>query len=214
VTETGAFHFHTERRLVALTGIRAATLAQLLKGLREVPGSSIFYHTHHMYLAHHFETPVFFNDFAMWVSNALQEQRLGERLAAIDLLSFQSIRELREAIIGVIEEDLGADGRRMRECAPGDEFHFQRSKSFIIQTGLVAHDPAEFFELLPKVTKTSLYFHFFESRLRLERVGNDFSQWLRWRGKEELAAKIEALDPYAVSLDEFRDKIIALGRRN
>ncbi|HSB13223.1 MAG TPA: DUF5752 family protein [Bryobacteraceae bacterium] len=210
MNHTEPFVFYTERRLVALTGQQASNLGQLLGNLHDVPGSSIFYHTHHMYLSHHFETPAFSNDFALWVSEALQEGALGEKLAAIDLLSFTSIRELREAIVATIEQQIGEDGRRLRECPPGDELHFCRSKSFIMPTGLIARDPKEFFEVLPKVTNVSLFFHFFEARLRLGRPTNDFSQWLAWRGEEILAKSIDALDPYSMTLDEFKERIIAL----
>ena len=212
MNHTEPFVFYTERRLVTLTGLRASNLNQLLGNLREVPGSSIFYHTHHMYLSHHFETPLFSNDFALWVSEALQEGALGEKLAAIDLLSFTSIRELREAIIATIECHVGEDGRRLRECPPGDEFHFCRSKSFIMPTGLIARDPKEFFEVLPQVSNISLFFHFFEARLRLGRPTNDFSQWLAWCGEEALANSIDATYPYSMTLDEFKARIIALGR--
>jgi len=207
------FVFYTELRLVALTGLRASNLAELLNHLGEVPGSSIFYHTHHMYLAHHFETPSFSNDFALWVSEALQEEALGERLAAIDLLSFTSIRQLREAVIATIERHIKADGPRLRQCPPGDEFHFCRSKSFLLSTSLIARDPEEFFKVLPLVSKASVFFHFFGARLRLGRPGNDFSQWLRARGRQGLASAIEALDPYSMTLDEFKERVIALGNK-
>ena len=211
MNHTERFVFYTERRLVALTGLRASNLGQLLGSLREVPGSSIFYHTHHVYLSHHFETPLFSNDFALWVTEALQEAALGEKLAVIDLLSFTSIRELREAIIARIERHIGEDGRPLRECPPGDEFHFCRSKSFIMPTGLIALDPKEFFEVLPQVSNVSFFFHFFEARLRLGRPTNDFSQWLAWRGEEVLAKSIDTMDPYSMTLDEFKQRIIALG---
>jgi hypothetical protein len=80
-----------------------------------------------------------------------------------------------------------------------------------MRTGLVARDPKEFFEVLPQVTNVSLFFHFFEARLRLGRPTNDFSQWLAWRGEELLANSINALDPYSMTLDEFKERIIALG---
>jgi hypothetical protein len=70
------FVFYTERRLVALTGYRARNLSELLDHLRKVSGSSVFYHTHYLYLIHHFEKPRFYNEFAEWVSEALQEERL------------------------------------------------------------------------------------------------------------------------------------------
>jgi hypothetical protein len=72
------FVFHTESRLVVLTGRKARTAAEMPAHLTEVSGSSIFYHTHYLYLTHHFEKPTFYNDFAKWVSEALQEERLAE----------------------------------------------------------------------------------------------------------------------------------------
>lgn len=212
MNNTNPFSFCTERRLVTLTGLRAVNLDQLLSHLRDVPGSSIFYHTHHLYLAHHFETPLFSNDFALWVSEALREQALGEKLAAIDLLSFTSIRQLREEIIAVIEGHLRTDGHQRRDCAAGDEFHFCRSKSFIMPTGLVASNPTEFFDLMPQVSNLSIFFHFFEARLRLGRPANDFSQWLADCGEAGIAAALDKIDPYSMTLDEFRDRIVALGK--
>ncbi|MCC7498078.1 MAG: hypothetical protein IT160_10910 [Bryobacterales bacterium] len=206
------FVFYTERRLVALTGMRARTLAQLVGHLGEISGSSIFYHTHQMYLAHHFETPVFSNDFALWVGGALQQEALGEKLAAVDLLSFTSIRQLREEIIRVIERHMAAGGWQDRECPPGDEFHFCRSKSFIMPTGLEARDPDEFFEILPRVSNLSLFFHFFESRLRLGHATNDFSEWLAGRGETGLAQAIDEADPYIMTLDQFKQRIIMIGK--
>jgi len=206
------FVFFTERRMVALTGLRARTLVELASILREVPGSAVFYHTHHMYLAHHFETPSFTNDCALWVGEALREQTLAEKLAAVDLLSFTSIRALRELLIATMEETIRANGGRIRDCPPGDEFHFCRSKSFIMPTRLVARHPAEFFELVPHISNVSLFFHFFESRLRLERPTNDFSQWLSGWGLDELARRIDGLDPYLVSLDELKRQVAAAGK--
>lgn len=204
------FQFYTERRLIALTGVKAANLAQLLTGLREVSGSSIFYHTHHQYLAQHFEKPRFYNDFAMWAWQALQEERLAEELAAIDLLMFTTIRKLREAIAEIIERRLGEAGG-LRDCREGNEFHFCKSKSFILPTGVLAHDVPELFARLQQATNASVYFHFFEARLRLGEPTNDFSRWLRGRGENELAAAVERLDPYVRTLDELKQDIASLG---
>ncbi len=205
------FHFCTERRLVQLTGQTAHTLSELLSVLREISGSCVFYHTHHQFLSHHFEKPVVYNDFANWVSEALQEDVLAEKLSAIDLLEFTSIRQLREAIVSLIEAHLGKAGGRLRECPRGDEFHFCKSMSFIMKTGIVAGDVPEFFAKLRGITNVSLYFHFLEARLRLERRTNDFSQWLRGRGELQLAASVDRLDPYAVTLDELKDQIVEMG---
>ncbi len=207
------FVFVTESQLVALTGRGAKNVRELLHHMAEVSGASIFYHTHSLYLSHHFEKPKFYNDFANWVSQALQEERLAERLAAVDLLAMTSIRQLRERLITVIREHVEGGGDRRQDCPPGDSFHFCEAKSFIMPTGLAAQDVPDFFAQLEKVSTSCLYFHFFEARLRLDRPTNDFSQWLRTHGEEKLARKIDNLNPYVMTLDELRGEIVKLGRR-
>jgi hypothetical protein len=206
------FVFQTERRLVVLTGRRARNLPEMLDHLKNVSGSSIFYHTHHQYLSHHFEKPVFHNDFAIWVARALLEEPLSEKIAAIDLLAFSSIRQLREAIIKTVESYINEINGRVRECLPGDELHFCESKSFIMPSGIVARDIPDFFAKLPKVSNASLYFHFFEARLRLEKPTNDFSAWLSYCGAAEVAVAIDKLNPYLMTMEELREEIIRLGK--
>jgi hypothetical protein len=208
---TDPFYFVTERRLVRLTGRKARTLGELLRHLREVSGASVFYHTHHLYLSHHFQRPEFYNDFASWTKEALQETALPEQLAAVDLLSFTGIRPLREALIGVIERRQANGGPADRTCPPGDEFHFCESQSFVLPTGLVATTPGDFFETMPRVSTTSIFYHFFEARLRLGRTTNDFSAWLAACGDTGRAQAIDRLDPYLVSLEELRQQIIEIG---
>lgn len=206
------FVFYTERRLVLLTERRAQNLHELHDHLQRVSGSSIFYHTHHQYLSHHFERPMFFNDFAEWVRRALQEKLLAERLAAVDLLALTSVRQVREALIAVIGRHIEEGGDAARPCPAGDEFHFCESQSFVMPTGLIARDADEFVARIAEISNVSLFFHFFEARLRLGRPSNDFSQWLLHRGCVRLARAIDQLDPYIMTLDEMRDRIVRLGR--
>jgi hypothetical protein len=214
MNSAGPFHFYTERRLVQLTGIRARNLTELLEYLKEVPGSSIFYHTHHRFLSHHFQKPLVYNDFAVWTSQAIQEETLAEKLGILDLRQFTSIRQLRETIISLIESHMGQADGQLRQCFPGHEFHFCKSKSFIIPTGITANNPADLLVKLPTVTNVSLYFHFVEARLRMERTTNDFSQWLNTWGEKALAKEIDFIDPYALSLDELKSAIIRLVRKH
>ena len=209
------FVFNTERRLVVLTGQKARNLPELLAILRQISGSSIFYHTHEEYfLSRQFAKHEFYNDFALWISQALQEEPLAEKLAAIDLLSFSSIRRIRETMVAEIAAFLESTGGRARECPPGDEFHFCKAKSFVVATGIVARDLPDFLNRLPSVSNTSLYFHFLEARLRLERTTNDFSFWLSGMGQEALAEEIDSLNPYAMTLDRLRQRIIELGMKH
>ncbi|MBM3789972.1 MAG: hypothetical protein FJW35_06425 [Acidobacteria bacterium] len=208
------FVFNTERRLVESCGIAARNLGELLRGLPEVPGSSVFYHTHCLYLEHHFEKPSCYNQFSLWVGDALREETLAEKLGAIDLLSFTSIRQLRQAIIDRVEDHLRGAERPLRECPPGDEFRFCKSKSFIMPTGIVACDVPDFIAKLHSVTNMSLYFHLFEAPLRLERPTNDFSFWLLGRGEEDMAIAIDRLDFYRMTLEELRSAIFDLCQRH
>jgi hypothetical protein len=208
------FIFRTERRLVRLTGRKARGLSDFLLCLREVSGASIFYHTHHVYLSHHFERPLFYNDFATWVSQSLLEQALAEKLAVVDLLEFTTIRQLRERIIETIESHLASSDGGDRQAPRGEEFHFCESQSFRMPTGITAANPREFFENLPHVTTISLFYHFFEARLRLGRATNDFSVWFADIGEDRLARRIDALNPYRMTLEQLRTKIVRMGKSN
>ena len=210
--EKQPFIFDTELRLVMLTGLRVRTVADLRRTLSQVPGSSIFFHTHHEYLAHNLQKPVYYSDFAVWVSQTLREDALAEKLAAIDLLAFTTVRGLREAILKTLDGYTGAKGDVTQECRPDEAFHFCRSKSFILPTGVVANDVPEFFAKLPLVSDASLYFHFFEARLRLGRRTSDFSRWLRERDRGDLADAINGLNPYIRTLDELKQDIIRIGQ--
>ena len=213
MTSDEPFAFYTEQRLVVLTGRRARSLSELAKHIAEVSGASIFYHNHYVDLMHHLERPRVYNDFAFWVANALLEEQLAERLRAIDLLTLTSIQELRESILSTIQKHLAGKPGASRECPPGKEFYFCEAKSFIMPTGMVARNPPEFFEQMKRVTNSCLHFHFFESRLRLERPTNDFSQWLRNRGERRLARQIDKLNPYEMTLDELRSRLVRLGKK-
>ncbi|MCY3758020.1 MAG: DUF5752 family protein, partial [Acidobacteria bacterium] len=77
------FVFNTERRLVVLTGQKARNLPELLAILKRISGSSIFYHTHEEYfLSRQFARREFYNDFALWISEALQEEPLAASFSA------------------------------------------------------------------------------------------------------------------------------------
>jgi len=63
------------------------------------------------------------------------------------------------------------------------------------------------------ISHNSLYYHFFEAPLRIGGGKNDFSNWLDGIGENELARKLEKLDPYTMTLEELRRRIIRLGRK-
>lgn len=206
------FRFYTRLHLSELTGLRASTLDQLVKLIKDVPGSSIYHHTHRFLQQHQFFSPEPPNDFAYWVTEILGEKELGERLASIDLMKFSRIHDLREKIILVIEEYL-KEGRfaQPKFAREGEEFYFIKSISFVIPTDHVADNLADFVEIMKKITFDSIYFHIIEARLRLEKKTNDFSNWIdNSVGDKDLANELAVLDPYTRTLDDLRNAIVSI----
>jgi len=207
---TTPLRFSTRLHLKELTGLKAHNLHELVDTLKQVPDSVVYYHTHHFLEEHHYLTPEPANDFALWVSDALGNDVLGERLASIDTFDFATIGALKKRLVDVIEnylEKSPAGG----EAPEGGEFHFIRSKSIILPTPYVARDLREFAEVMKKITIDSIYFHIFDARLRLQKGTNDFSIWIDdCLGEQELADEIARLDPYVYTLESLRAKIVQL----
>jgi hypothetical protein len=206
------FRLCTRLHLSELTGLKAATLSELLELLKTVSGSCIYHHTHRFLQQHQYLSPEPPNDFAYWVTNVLGERELGENLASIDIIQFTSVRSLREKIIAIIEDYLRKrPSAQKRFVNPGAEFHFIKSVSFIFPTNYVASDLKELAEILKKITIDSIYYHVFESRLRLEKGKNDISLWIeKVIGDKRLADKITQLDPYTFTLEALRKKLVNL----
>jgi hypothetical protein len=206
------FIFYTRHNLTELLGIKAANLSQLLKYIKEVPGSSIYHHTHRFLQIHLYLSPEPPNDFSYWVANMMREDELAERLSCIDIMQYSSIRELRDKIASIIEEYLKEYPKaKQRYAKEGQEFYFMKSISFALPTKYVASNLKEFVLALKEVSIHSIYFHIFESRIRLEKGDNDFSFWLRTSlGEHKLAENISRIDPYTFTLEGLRRKLISM----
>ena len=203
-----SFRFYTRLNLVELLGRQAKNVAQLLNGLKQVPDSSIYYHTHRFLQQHHYLSPEPPNDFAFWVTNCLSLDSLGEQLASVDTVQFRTIRGLREKFLEILESYCREQNSRNTDCQEGEEFYFMSCRTFILPTPYEARNLKEFCEILKKVSINSIYFHIFEARLRLERGENDFSNWLEDIGQKKLARDISRLDPYTMTLEGLRKKLL------
>jgi hypothetical protein len=204
------FKFYTRLHLQELTGLKARTLKEMVNILRKVPGSVVYYHTHHFLQQHQYLSPEPPNDFAYWTGNVLGEKLLAEELAAVDTMEFATIRALREKIIATIKRHLEKH-RRLRSALEGQEFYFIKSISFILPTPHVAWTLPEFVEILKDITIRSLYFHIFEARLRLEKGKNDFSNWIENSLQDKkLAQAIARLDPYTHTMEGLRQTLVTL----
>ncbi len=204
------FEFRTRLTLTKATRLVAGDLAELVHHLRAVPLSVVFHHTHHFLVQHQELSPEPPNDFAHWVTAALQEDHLGERLAAVDTIRFANLTLLRQRLVEILEAHLEAE-HRLRAAPAGEEFHFKDAVSVVLPTGHSATTLAEFRQALGAVGAPSIAYHLFEARLRIGGEDNDFSRWIeREMGLREVAVAIRALDPYTHTLEGLRRVLLGL----
>jgi hypothetical protein len=111
----------------------------------------------------------------------------------------------------IVIEQYVESGGFQRNAPEGEEFHFRKSIGFILPTSYQAKNLAEFAGCLKKISAHSIYHHIFESRMRLEKGQNDFSNWLTSElGEMDLAKSISRLDPYTQTSEGLRERIVDL----
>jgi hypothetical protein len=202
------FYFYTSSNLVELTGEKADTLDELVPLLKQCTGSAIFYHVFQSYRERHFAIERYHSDFAQWISASQDEEPLAERLGALDVRDFISIRELREAILQIIEGHL-REHPQCRDRKGKTPFFFCQSVSIIMPTKHIAWGLEDFYRIIEDIGIRSIHYHLIEARLRLGMHTNDFSHWLRSSLKMvRLAQRIEGIDIYHYSLEEIRRMIL------
>lgn len=207
------FRFVTRLCLTSLTGQKARSLRDLLGHLEAATDPVIYQHTYRFLRQHQYLVPEPPNDFAYWVANILGDERLGEQLAAVDTLRFDSLEDLKGTLVGIIRRHVAgrADGTQVPE---GKEFHFMQAIRFSVPTAHEARDLAGFARCLKRVSASSLYLHLFESLLRPPAGVNDFAAWLQGELDEPaLARKVSSLDPYTHTLEGLRSTLITMVER-
>lgn len=202
------FRFCARLSLTVLTGAKARNLEELLERLRTAPDAVVYQHTHRFLRQHQHLVPEPPNDFAYWATRLLNDERLGERLAGIDTVRFNSLADLRQALVSAVEDHVKT-GKDSHSVPDGKEFFFMRAIKFSLRTPYEAWDLKEFFECLSRVSISSLYLHIFEARLRPPLGINDFSFWFdKEIGEKGLAKKVADLDPYTHTLEGLRARIL------
>ena len=206
------FTFYTRFNLPELTGLKARDLEELLTLTRVVPDSCIYHHTHDFLQRHEYLSPAQGNHFAYWISSALGDEELAEKVSSIDFVQFGSIAEIRNSIVSVIERHVaGFPSCKQRFAKTGREFYFIKAISIVMPTAYIAEDLTQFRDALEKVSDDSIYFHIFESKLRLGKGKNDFSLWIdNALHDSELAAKIARLDPYSYDIKDLKNTMLKI----
>jgi hypothetical protein len=195
--------------LIALaTGLKAQNLKELRDQLQRVDSSSLYYHFWGGLLHAGFEEREYGNDFAEWVRHSLHDAVLAERLGVIDPSDFDTLELMRLSLIDSIEERL--DETEVRTWAPVDrQYQFIRSQIVVFNTDCLAQTPEELAATIPKLSASSVFYHFIDARQRLPDGGDDFRAWLSAWGERyaDLQMQLAAIDPYFTTLSELRDQV-------
>lgn len=200
------FEFRQCITLLKSTGSTAKTLAELRDRIATISDASLYHHTCQYFLKGHILE--YTNDFAQWAGQSLEERELSEELSNVDSYGFPDSNALRAELIRVIQLYLQRFPEP-RETRPGDEFYFNETVTLVFPAGVRAKNLAEFLIAIKYIDTSSLYYHFFESRLRLGGRMNDLSQWLADSlGKNHLAESLMLIDPFVHSLEGIRDRIV------
>ncbi|MFA4902212.1 MAG: DUF5752 family protein [Desulfobaccales bacterium] len=191
-------------------GTKVVNLRELLQALRDVSDSVIYYHLVQSRLAVSQPAVEFPNDFALWAATALQDMALAEKLSSFDPLDYENLGQVRQAMVDIIEEYLW-DLPFVPWARSGFEFHFCEASTVVIRSVISANSLQDFCQALNKVGLDSMYYHFFESRWRLEIPMDDFSYWIETNFDfPELVAAIRDMDIYFYNLREIRATLLSL----
>ena len=199
------FVFRQCVNILKATGRKANSLRRMRNEIALVSDESIYHHAYHYFLKEHLME--YTNDFAHWAGEALEERALAEQLSNIDPYDFKSIIDLRKEFLNVIDRYLERFPEP-REVIAGDEFYFNETITIIYPAGVWVKNLAEFLMVLKYINAGSIYFHFYEARIRLGSGIDDFSQWISHSaGKKELAERIRSIDLFMHNIEEIREYI-------
>ncbi len=203
-----SFDFRDAVRVLRNTGKKAEGLRELRDLIAVVSENCIFHHTYQYFSKGHILE--YTNDFAQWAGESLEEGALAEMLSNIDPYSFSTVDGLRAEILRVIDYYI-ENFPETRKAIPGDEFYFIETISFIFPVGVKARNLAEFLMALKYIDDESIYYHFFEARVRLGQAVDDFSKWIdEALGLKELAGNVQKIDPFMHNMEGIREHLIEI----
>lgn len=203
--DTFTYDFKQSLSILKSTGKKARTLRELRDLIASVSAECIYHHVCEYFLKGHILE--YTNDFAQWAGEGLEERALSERLSNIDPYTSPDTETLRKELLAVIDDYL-AHFPEPRQAMPGGEFFFNETITIVFSAGIHVKNLAEFLMAIKYLDANSLYYHFYDARVRLGGRMNDFSKWfIDALEKRELAEKIMSIDPYVHSIEGIRDHI-------
>jgi hypothetical protein len=202
------FEFSGCVELRQMLGLSAEDEQELVDCLEQVSLDSVYYHTHGSLLRHRFRAGIYANDFATWAAIEVRDRVLGERLAVLNPLDFETLEDLKDGTLSVLDDHLKSLSSVPR-VINGQPFYFIESRILHVPIGMDAYTLEQFRDGLGEAHESAIYYHAVEARVRLERRQNDFCTWLRdGLDLPGLVARIQTIDPFIVGLERMRAQIL------
>jgi hypothetical protein len=202
----GFFDFKQCITMLKATGRKAPNLREFRSALAETSCESIAHHTYQYFLKGRIME--YTNDFAHWAGESLEERALAEQLSNIDPYDFSDIEDMRGVLLKTVDNYL-EQFPEPRSALPGDDFFFNETVTLVFPANVRARNLAEFLMAIKYVDASSIYYHFYDARQRLN-GSDDFSLWFEDAlGKNELAKRVRAIDPFMHGIEGLRERIAA-----
>ena len=195
--------------LIAIaTNKRASTLKEFRDHLEHLSVDSLYHHFWANLLIPHFEELEYINDFASWVRHSLHDAKLAEQLAVLDPTSLNNLEELRFHLLEYVDNRLD-ESDYLRWTQASTQFEFLRSQIVVFNTHKEVADPREMSNLIPRMTASSIFYHFVDARRRTEDKIDDFRSWLGFFSEmyRPLIDRLAHIDPYFITLVELRRQV-------
>ncbi|WP_024297896.1 DUF5752 family protein [Methylomicrobium lacus] len=197
--------------LIAIaTHKRANNLKEFRDQIENLSPDSLYHHFWANLLLPHFDEPEFINDFAGWVRHSLHDPKLAEQLAVLDPGSYDDVEELRYHLLELIDDRLD-ESEYLQWSHALQRFEFVRSQIVVFDTHLRVEEPHKMSELIPRMSGSSVFYHFIDARRRTDDKVDDFRHWLAYFGEayRPLIDRLAGIDPYFSTLIEMRQELAA-----
>ena len=194
--------------IAVATHKRADTLKELRNHIENLSPDSLYYHFWANLLLPHFEEREYINDFAGWVRHSLHDETLAEQLAVLDPASTNDLDELRSHLLERIDDRLD-ESEYLRWSRATQRFEFIRSQIVVFDAQKKVSEPREMSALIPRMSVSSVFYHFIDARRRTQDKVDDFCQWLAFFGETyvPLINQLTGIDPYFSTLVELRQQL-------
>ena len=207
---TMAFEIKDCTLITRMAGVDTAmNLRELRERVLAAPVECLFHHFCETVIRPTFDDPQFRNDFAIWAARQLRDNVLAERLGILNPYSFENFEVLRAAVVDILDDRL-SELEYIPWVRKQDAFKFMRAVTVVFRTGVMLDAPEDLVRELPRMSLSSIYYHFVEARRRTEGGTDDFTAWLAAYGDrtEPIRHALQGIDFYFMTLPELKNRLI------